>query len=810
MKKNRIKRPMALLLSVVLTAAGALAVSGCGKESQNVDNISGGTPDRGQGGKQMGRYVEASFELPEEVGRTAGFIRLEDGKLMLVDYNEGPYLSEDEGKTWTKKYEDWAGMLGDGYYMNCAAARDGRIFVEFQPYPEVAAEEAGTGETEGEVSSLPDLPELQYALISPEGEVKPLPLSLEGAPLPYLNNCWFTPDGELLAATESYGLTEGGDLAGNQTSSGNYVYRIDQDSGQASLLFETEEGIEAACFAGKRMTAFGGGKAYRFDLEMGTLLEQEEELDAFLAEVVQENDDTIYYTGGSYLFLSAMDEEGTVYLACEKGLYSYSEEEKQVKLLMEGTLSALGDPSVPRMGMLYENGKFLLLFGGSLSHISYDANLPSRPEKELSVYSLERNTILQQAVSAYQKAHPEVLVRYETGMDGENGQTREDAVKALNTRLIAREGPDVLLLDGLPLASYVEKGMLADLSGLYQEISQENPLYDNIALSLAEQEKLCAIPAAFRIPLVFGDGETIQGLSDLVSMADAAETLREHQEQGAVLVSYLPEILLAQLAPSCAPSWRDGSGNLKEEAVREFYTQAKRMYDAEKAGLTEADQENYRNARGASGQETAGYLEEGVNLTWNMMESIGKEKTLMAGELGAVNMDYGIMISILRIQPDFTFRCAPGQTENAFRAEAVTGISALTEEKELAEDFVKTLFSDQVMSKVTEAFPVNKESLRKGFDTQDRQLAETEAFGMIGVDKEDGSMLTLDVYWPNTQEQERLEQIVSSLKTPYLAGDVLEQTVLETGLQVLEESLGVEEGVEQVKEKVRLYLAEQA
>ena len=111
---------------------------------------------------------------------------------------------------------------------------------------------------------------------------------------------------------------------------------------------------------------------------------------------------------------------------------------------------------------------------------------------------------------------------------------------------------------------------------------------------------------------------------------------------------------------------------------------------------------------------------------------------------------------------------------------------------------------------MTEAFPVNRESFRKGFDTQDRELAETEAFGMIAVDKQDGSMQSLDIYWPDEREQERLEQIVAGLKTPYLPGDVLEQTVLETGLQVLEGSLNVEEGVEQVKEKVRLYLAEQA
>lgn len=487
------------------------------------------------------------------------------------------------------------------------------------------------------------------------------------------------------------------------------------------------------------MVGFGGEKAYWFDLKAKTLMDQEEELDAFLAGLVQE-DGSIYFTGGNYLFLSALGEDGTLYLACEKGLYSYSRQEGEMKLLMEGALSALGDPSEALVGMLWENGEFLLMFGNSLSRISYDANLPSVPEKKLSVYSLERNSILQQAVSVYQKAHPEVLVRYETGMDGNSGQTREDAVKTLNTRLMAGEGPDVMLLDGLPFASYVEKGMLAELDGLYQEISQKEPLFENIALSLMEQGKLCAIPAAFRIPLIFGDGETVQGLSDLASMADATESLREKQEQGSILAAYVPEVLLAQLAPSCAPSWRDEGGNINEEAVREFFTQAKRMYDAEAAGLTEADQENYRSTYVGSDQGTAGYLEAGVNLAWSVVESLSRDRALTTGELSTVSMDYCTVISLSRIQPDFTFRSAPGQAENTFRAEEVVGISTLTKERELAEDFVKTLLSDQVMSKVTEAFPVNRESFRKGFETQDRELTETEAFGMIGVAKEDGSI----------------------------------------------------------------------
>ena len=41
-----------------------------------------------------------------------------------------------------------------------------------------------------------------------------------------------------------------------------------------------------------------------------------------------------------------------------------------------------------------------------------------------------------------------------------------DTIRALNAELLNGSGADVLMLDGLPVESYMEKGILADLSDL--------------------------------------------------------------------------------------------------------------------------------------------------------------------------------------------------------------------------------------------------------------------------------------------------------------------------------------------------------
>ena len=51
-------------------------------------------------------------------------------------------------------------------------------------------------------------------------------------------------------------------------------------------------------------------------------------------------------------------------------------------------------------------------------------------------------------------------------MSGDDGVTRTDALKTLNTEIMAGKGPDILILDGISSETYVEQGMLEDLSGI--------------------------------------------------------------------------------------------------------------------------------------------------------------------------------------------------------------------------------------------------------------------------------------------------------------------------------------------------------
>lgn len=802
MKKTAVSKTLALFLSA------ALLFAGCGKtggEQESVGDMAGG------GDKTMGRYVEEEIGKPEEMERNGGIVRLADGTLQIFDFNQGPFVSQDEGKTWTKKYDDWSGMVGEGYFMNAAAAKDGSLFLVYSTYDAVSSEEGEEAsqeeESDAERSEQPDTEpaetedtevqveesdmftiDCHYMFVSPEGETREIMLPFDMDNYELITNCWYTPDGRLLA------------------SQGGAIYEINQEDGSLTVLFETDGDADTACFSDTQMVAFTNTKAYRFDLVKGELLEQDEELDKFISGLTNNGEKGVYWTSGNYSFLVAMDKDNTLYLACQDGLYQCTAGESP-KQLLQGTLCSMGDPSNGKYGMLVEDGPvFLVLFSSGLSRFTYDETMPATPDKELKVYSLKKDQTLQQAVSAYQKAHQDVFVKYEVGMSGENGLTAEDAIKALNTEIMAGNGPDVIMLDGLPIESYLAKGMLADLSDNLKTVEEKEEFFDNITRVFEQDGKIYAIPTRFRIPLLMGNEEFVSNIQDLPSLSAVMEEMREKNPEGSILSAYTPEILLQMLAIASEPTWSKEDGNLQEETVKEFLTQAKKIYDTEISGISDSEKEEFLNSFRGSDDSSGTAEETALDISWSILNFLTKSQAQLAiGSSQQVSLDFTNVISVPRVKPEVVYKPLSLQAENVFQAESIVGVSAKAAEPEMAREFVEMLLSYNVMSMQQEPYPVNAASFDSLFNTD---IEGDGAFGSMGISKDDGSITTLDLYWPNEEEQKGLEQMVRNLKTPYLPGSPIEQAVLEAGVSVLEGNMSVDEGVAQIKQKIQLYLSE--
>lgn len=128
--------------------------------------------------------------------------------------------------------------------------------------------------------------------------------------------------------------------------------------------------------------------------------------------------------------------------------------------------------------------------------------------------------------------------------------TSADAVRTLNTQILAGEGPDVLVLDGMPVDDYADQGVLADISTILNEVKETDGLLENIAYAKKQENGVYAAPVQFAMVAAAGEAETVSQLGSALgerSGSGSIEKLRELSQEAGLLswstVSYLAKNL---------------------------------------------------------------------------------------------------------------------------------------------------------------------------------------------------------------------------------------------------------------------------
>ncbi|HIX04923.1 MAG TPA: extracellular solute-binding protein [Candidatus Fournierella pullicola] len=207
----------------------------------------------------------------------------------------------------------------------------------------------------------------------------------------------------------------------------------------------------------------------------------------------------------------------------------------------------------------------------------WDTELTVSAGGELTIFSLYRSDTVEAAVNAWQKATGGTAAYTwaleegsEDGISTVSG-SREDALTQLNTQLLAGAGPDVLILDDMPVDSFIEKGLLMNLSGQVDT----SGMLENLTGVWQTEEGLFALPARC-FPLLAGANEaTLSTITDAETLAGllAAEPniYDDGRNETMPLLTYYNTVqLFDTFYPLYAKDiWRDGQ--LNETACRQFY-----------------------------------------------------------------------------------------------------------------------------------------------------------------------------------------------------------------------------------------------
>lgn len=792
---KKIKKWIAVVMLFVMMS---MLISGCvsTKESKNntaenqngSSTISESSEDLDEN-VAMGRYVEETVDISDKItGYNNRLYKLSDGQLIITDKYGDFIKSEDNGVTWKSYQQEWLSELlaDETYILSLAMGSDGTVYVVHAIDKNEALQEEDM-ESESDPFTLYS----RLMIVKPDGSRQFVESPVEDK---YIKDVWVSDKGRVFI-----------------TLYGEPIYEVLEDGSCEKFLTIDGSSPSLIQFQGNLMIIDGydydGYLIY--DMEKKTYLEDE-----VLADFINENYKDRDTNGGSWFDLYFFpEEEDVLYLAGKKGLYRHVIGGSAIEQVIDGSLSTFSNPAMSLMGILsLENNEFLAIFGGGkLVRFTYDPNVPTVPSEKLKVYSLKENDLIRQAISLYQTENPTVFVEYEIGMEENSSITREDALKNLNTKIMAGNGPDVLVLDNLPIDSYIDKGFLRDLSPVLEGLSGEDALFENIVDSFDQGGSIYAIPCEIALPAIYGKEEYVSQMRDLNSMADMVEKMREDYPEKNLVAICSEKGIMKMFAMASAPAWKTDSGAIDTGKISDFLMQTKRIYDAQMEGLPQEVIEQWDSVNEYYIQDYGYEREDSEYFRWGVddLRYIGGGSLLESGRFSYA-YGYASTTSVSRIKnfEDTMIIQMPGQSENVFYPGTIVGISSASDHISQAEDFLRVLLGKENQSSTFDGFPVNQAAFEESFIIDESNLGEDGNYGSVASSDGEGHYVEMNIYWPDEEQINDIRNWMESIDTPYIEDIVLENAVYEEGTKYMEGGQSLDEAVAAIEEKVALYMAE--
>ncbi|MCM1184270.1 MAG: extracellular solute-binding protein [Roseburia sp.] len=780
----------ALIMGMVLMISGCAGtqdgLSADGTAAQVSGETGGGPVDSGENKENesvaMGRYVETATDLSDQIGSPRGLGQLENGDIVAVGESLTKAVSHDNGETWEQ--EPIAGLeesfFDDNYIMEMSVAPNGTIIIQYTPH----------GSLDDEEMFFTDM---RYLAIRPDGTQRSITVEPEGEEL-YGNRYFFDGEGKCYMT---------------MLGSGN-IYELNLEDGSKNRFLKIEGSrADNIQFVGNKaiLCYYDGIRIYDMETQEYT---EDAVLEDFIKEQYGQLEDYGNYFG-QYLFT---DNQEAVYIAGEKGLHRHVMGGTSVEQVIDGALSSFSDPSrgILRVIVL-ENQEFVALFSdGKAVRYVYDPNTPTVPNDKLVIYSLQPNDTVQQAITMYQSANPTLYLEYQIGMGENNTVTREDALKKLNTELMAGEGPDILILDGMPLDSYMEKKILSDIRGTVDAVAQTDGLFTNLLEPFYQGEALYAAPCEIKLPYVSGEKEKVTRMSDLESAADAIEQIAQENPDKQILEVYSPKGVMKKFGIVSAPAWKQADGTVDMAKIEEFLTQTKRIYDAQMQNATQERRDWYTNLNDVRYPNDAGVTLEDTE--WFLSFGSGTlnhvSGALTVG-LGTLYYQYGCadVFSLPKTEGFEDTAIAPlrGQCSEVFLPKTLVGINASGANQEASKEFLSFMLGSEVQTMLHNGLPINQAAYELEFTPPDWVGEDKEYGGVASVDA-DGMTVSVDFYWLEDEELEAIRSQMTSARIPYLYDAVLEEAVYAIGKEYFQGRLSLEAAMKQIEQKVAIYAAE--
>lgn len=724
----------------------------------------------------LGSVTEYDVALPDSVEEIAALSCSEDGKTvyaltggyfnnsfdLLTDTQTLLWSTDNQGIIWKPVYDIPAGVDGLGVVAGSINA-DGDCF---------------------------------FAALSKEASV-----GVDESSMPKMDFFYVSRDGGLLKINHDFGLVDGVNISfvsNDRVLVGDYSnsFLVDTVSGEVVASYETAVSLgmtmAAAPVTDDTFVIAGYEDARCYAGQTGVPCDMPSGLESMFEEIYADHPQSIV------LFSSGSD----LYCANTKGVYKFSSQSNQYEKVFSFTELMLGGGE-PYLTAFAVDGKgiaYLTFYSPSSMTVafkSYSLERRSTEDGTVSVYSLESNSELNSAILRFQESNPEIKWTVEIGLDGEGVATTGDAIRKLNTRLLAGEGPDVILLDGLPISSYIDKQMLADLSEvLGSEVNIQEDYFNNVLMTYSQNGQIYALPTSFYFYGCQGSDAFIEQASETTTLSD--ELVRE--AEAGLFGNYENQY----------------SGDT--EAFSKFRETEKVLYGLYSPGLVKegrvdpATLESYyscckalQNAMGETGTKAA-IDKEAESILYQALDSISGSTQNGIGVVAGV-IDLSALLQQKR-ESQVAWSAIPASSA-CFAPRMSLGINKNSSHKNEARELIRYMLGSEYQSTLVMSLPVKKDSFQnviRNIHSDKHEDADHEEllFEMILTDEQ-----SIYVYKAENEfEIEQCVDVADSLSVSINDDTVVRESVLEGLENYLNNSKTLSQAVSETENRINLYLAE--
>lgn len=476
-------------------------------------------------------------------------------------------------------------------------------------------------------------------------------------------------------------------------------------------------------------------------------------------------------------------EDNTLIMADANGIHRLEDGGTLWETVVDGSLNTMSMPNDSIEGLFARSNDgvndgevYYILYQdiqqGVCSFVRYTFNpdIVSVPEEELTIYSLEDNSTVRQAIAIYQRKNHNVKVNYVVAMAAHEDASKEDSIKALNSELVSGNGADILVLDGLPADSYINKGILMDIS----DICAKSDTLDNIKDAYTEDGKIYRIPTKIKIPVILGNKDVLTSGGSLNDMISYAKSNQDHPFVGGIGIKQIAHDFLKMEASSFIAE----NNSLDTKAFKQFLLNL-----------------NYLKENSCADESGGTYAYFASNLyELNTGDTLAAWDTIM-------NMTSLFTEQELSKKADCDFE----SVENGFFAYGSIGINASSQKIDLASDFLTCILSDGVQkTDVNDGLPVCKTSWDNIIEKEVKDMYFCMMFTLP-----DGTQGSLDGEYPKKKIREQLANIACSVTKPIEEENGVTDLLSEDMDNYISGDMSIDETIQKAESTCNRYLSEQ-